>query len=139
MNDSPDYNRIFCLLHAEELPYQVADNGLQLLSDITQGKSGLRNKLKSLLLLVQRVCHYSSCVYLFAGYRLVVICSNVDEEKSHIISKLSLFRRPFIQMHHEEKYKKYLKNHMVFGSKSIASGQSMQSMDSLGITVDHEK
>lgn len=63
----------------------------------------------------------------------------MEEEKSHIISKLSLFRRPFIQMHQDQKYKKYLKDHMVFDSKAMVSGQSMQSIHSPGISVDHEK
>lgn len=36
----PDFTRIFCLVHAERLAYQVSDKVLQSLKKITQGKSG---------------------------------------------------------------------------------------------------
>ena len=45
------------------------------------------------------------------GYRLVIICSNEEEEKSHFISKLHLSRRPFIPRKDFEEYKKYLSIH----------------------------
>ena len=30
-----------------------------------------------------------------AGFRLVIVCSSVDESKSHVISKLHLYRRAY--------------------------------------------
>ena len=44
-------------------------------------------------------------------YRLVIICSNEEEEKSHFISKLHLYRRPFIPKSDIQEYKKYLAIH----------------------------
>ena len=37
----PGFKRIFCLVHAEKLPYQVCDRSLWTLDEITQGKSGV--------------------------------------------------------------------------------------------------
>ena len=36
----PEFKRIFCLVHAEKLSYQVCDRSLWTLDEITQGKSG---------------------------------------------------------------------------------------------------
>ena len=36
----PQYNRIFCLVHAEKLSYKVCDLALQSLSVLSQGKKG---------------------------------------------------------------------------------------------------
>ena len=36
----PMFKRIFCLVHAEKLSYQVSDWALRSLSDLTQGKQG---------------------------------------------------------------------------------------------------
>lgn len=38
--DDPDYKRIFCLVHAEKLSYQVSDQALSSLSRYSQGKQG---------------------------------------------------------------------------------------------------
>ena len=37
--DEPDFQRVFCLVHAEKLPYQTADKTLRSLNDIRQGKT----------------------------------------------------------------------------------------------------
>ena len=45
------------------------------------------------------------------GYRLVIICSNEQEEKSHFISKLYHFRRPYMPGIDKNDYRKYLYLH----------------------------
>ena len=42
-------------------------------------------------------------------YRLVIICSNEDEDKSHIISRLSPHKKHFTGLHNIAKYREYLK------------------------------
>ena len=42
-------------------------------------------------------------------YRLVIICSNEDEDKSHIISRLSPHKKHFTGLHDVAKYREYLK------------------------------
>ena len=39
IND-PEFKRIFCLVHAERLTYQVSDKALRSLSDLSQGRRG---------------------------------------------------------------------------------------------------
>ena len=36
----PGFRRIFCLVHAERLTYQVSDKALRSLSDLSQGHRG---------------------------------------------------------------------------------------------------
>ncbi len=67
------------------------------------------------------------------SYRLVIICSNEGEEKSHFISKLKLHRQPFVLIENLKDYKKYLSDHF--------SGRHQQ-LPEVGIsasTIDHEK
>ena len=44
-------------------------------------------------------------------YRLVIICSSEDEEKSHIIAKLHLHRRPYTSLLPDTSCAEYLRNH----------------------------
>ena len=41
VKDSPSYNRIFCLVHAERLSYLISDKVLHSLAELTQGQSGM--------------------------------------------------------------------------------------------------
>ena len=41
----------------------------------------------------------------------MIICSNEEEEKSHFIAKLYLFRRPVIPRHEIQEYTDYLAFH----------------------------
>ena len=43
----------------------------------------------------------------------MVICSNHEEEKSHIISKLHLYCRPYVISNQISKYRQYLRQHFV--------------------------
>ncbi|CAI8017205.1 E3 ubiquitin-protein ligase rnf213-alpha [Geodia barretti] len=82
----PDFKRIFCLVHAEKLSYQTADKALRSLTEQIQNKG---------------------------EFSLVIICSSQDEEKSPIISKLHLYRRPYGLSTDPTKYKEYLEKHFV--------------------------
>ena len=41
----PNYLRMFCLVHAEKLPYQICDNALKALAHCSQGKTGKHCKV----------------------------------------------------------------------------------------------
>ena len=58
----------------------------------------------------------SSFTHLFTSpsstdYHLVIICSNEDEDKSHIISRLNSHRKHFTALHDDGKFQEYLKTH----------------------------
>ena len=60
--------------------------------------------------------HPPSTIFLFTSppstdYRLVIICSNEDEDKSHIISRLNTHRKHFTALHDDRKFQEYLKTH----------------------------
>ena len=46
-------------------------------------------------------------------YSLVIVCSSSNEEKSQIISKLHLYRRPFGGSTDPAEYRKYLETHFI--------------------------
>jgi len=72
-------------------------------------------------------------------YHLVIICSNEDEDKSHIISRLSPHKKHFTGLHDVAKYREYLKIHFT-GNMPLQS-QTLRSATQ-GIhasTVDLEK
>ena len=50
---------------------------------------------------------------LTAEYSLVIICSSSNEEKSQIISKLHLYRRPYGVSTNPAEYRKYLETHFI--------------------------
>ena len=51
--------------------------------------------------------------YTCTDYRLVIICSSHEEDKSPIISKLHLYRRPYGVPADINKYRAYLRSHFV--------------------------
>ena len=65
-------------------------------------------------------------------YKLVIICSDEDLDKSHMISKLQLFKRQLETFHSDNDYCSYLKSHFV--QKPVTSGRR-----TLASTVDREK
>ena len=46
-------------------------------------------------------------------YQLVIICSSKDEEKSHMLSKLHVYRRDYTIPSDVTKYQQYLQLHFV--------------------------
>ena len=61
----------------------------------------------------------------YSDYRLVIICSNEDEDKSYMVSKLQLYRRPLTTVYSDQECALYLKNHFTTLSRaqSEAPGQ----------------
>ena len=52
-------------------------------------------------------------VFPCSDYRLVIVCSDEDLDKSHMISKLQFFKQQLETFHHDDDYKQYLKSHFV--------------------------
>ena len=65
-------------------------------------------------------------------YKLVIICSDEDLDKSHMISKLQFFKRQLETFHSDNDYCSYLKFHFV--QNPLTLGRRM-----LASTVDREK
>jgi len=66
-------------------------------------------------------------------YKLVIICNDEEERKSHIISKLYLYRRPYMPtITDDENYRKYLADHCK--DKMMVSDTRISAS-----TVDYEK
>ena len=63
-----------------------------------------------------------------AKYRLVIICSNEDEDKSHIISQLSTNRKLYTVPHDIAKFQKYLKTHFTSTTPTHQSHNVTQEM-----------
>ena len=67
------------------------------------------------------------------GYRLVIFYSDEEETKSHFVSKLQLYRRPFFPESDVTVYREYLAEHFSQSENS----KSVQHM--VAATVDYEK
>ena len=148
----PGFKRIFCLLHAEKLSYQVCDQALLSLMELSHGRKKSENNnilspssclgdksppslrhppsFFSLLFLSPFSLPFFSPFLLFhpllplflpllppqsskTDYRLAIICSNEDEDKSHIISQLSHYKKHFTGLHDVKKYQEYLKSNFI--------------------------
>ena len=109
----PGKKRIFCLVHAEKLSYQVCDEVVGTLKELSQGKLGNKRNLslKNTILII----------HTFLDYRLVILCSKEGEDKSHIVSKLLLHKKSIVLKHSQEVYQLYLKNHFVCGDGDCLS------------------
>ena len=79
-----------------------------------------------------------STLYFSAEYRLVIVCSNEEEEKSHIISKLHSCRRPFAQKLDTDQCQRYLKAHFTGQVESLSASYS-QLQPAMASAVDHEQ
>lgn len=58
--------------------------------------------------------HYKSAfdlIFLCIGYKLAIICSNEDEERSHIVAQLQNYRRPYSAMSGKTDFQEYLLHH----------------------------
>ena len=121
--------QIYCLVHAERLSYQVSDFALRSLSSHTQGEKG------DFGLGFSSTFFYN---FLYVGYRIVIICSNEEEETSYFISKLHLFKRPFFGIKNSETKElcEYLHCHF---SKPVHRMTSKSSSVSFASEVDIEK
>ena len=54
-----------------------------------------------------------------AGYRLAIICCD-DDGKSHFVSKLHLYRKPYAAVEDVSQYQNYLKRHFVYSAQSAS-------------------
>ena len=72
-----------------------------------------------------------------SDYRLVVICSKEDEDKSHIISRLHTFRRPVVPKLDERGCREYLKAH--FTVPTDVEGSSQAATQCAAAVVDPDK
>ena len=126
------HRRIFCLIHAEKLTYQVSDLALRSLSKHSQGKKGMTCDgllIKYLVIIL--------LLPLLLEYRIVIICSNEDEEKSFLISKLHLYKRQFVPQTDIQEFKNYLTIH--FTKQSNKSMTLRHEAETLASVVDQEK
>ena len=64
---------------------------------------------------------YKLVSILFIDYKIVIVCSNEDEDKSHIVSKLQLFCRPFNIAYSETEFSSYIGNHFKSWPKQYQS------------------
>jgi len=76
----------------------------------------------------------SSPLFSALDYRLVVICSNKNEDKSHIISLLSHHKRHLPWLHDVAKYQEYLKIHFTGTTTLQSKSQGIHAS-----TVDSER
>ena len=65
----------------------------------------------------------------------MIICSNEDEEKSYIISKLQLFRKQCTAFADATKFQHYLKSHFTVETET----QKQHGVVMAASIVDHEK
>ena len=65
----------------------------------------------------------------------MIICSNEEEEKSYFISKLHVYKRPFVPQPLVEEFKHFLINHF---TKKIQKAEQ-PSHDSMASIVDCSK
>ena len=84
------------------------------------------------------VCSVKDYFLTITDYRLVIICSKEEEEKSHIISKLHNHRRPFAQIYDTDKCQSYLKDHFTGQVESLSSYPSQIQLVTAS-EVDYER
>ena len=57
------------------------------------------------------MCSFIHCLCSLPDYKIVIICSSEDEEKSHVISKLQLYHRAFSALQPNSEFAEYLMSH----------------------------
>ena len=62
--------------------------------------------------------------------KIVIVCSSEDEDKSHMVSKLQLFKRQLSTFYSDAQYSQYLKYHFI--QRTVANR-------TLASDVDNEK
>ena len=103
--------------------------------------NSLKAEKVSCICAIMYMCDILRCKWDFLStidYRLVIICSNEEEEKSHIISKLHTHRRPFAQIYDTDQCQRYLKTHFTGEVESLSSSPSQMQLVTAS-EVDYEK
>ena len=87
------------------------------------------------------VCYMAYVIWplCFTDYRLVVICSKEDEEKSHIIYQLHNFERPEVPKLDERRCKEYLKTHFTLLPANIKASFQAVPTGCAATVVDPDK
>ena len=62
-------------------------------------------------------------IYLYLAYRLVVICSIENENKSNMIASLDQFRRPFLPITSVRNIQDYLRRQLAARTETQTIGQ----------------
>ena len=57
------------------------------------------------------------CFDFFSDYKVVIVCSNEDQSKSHMVAKLQNFKRPFSIIYKDADFSRYLSDHFTNWSK----------------------
>ena len=52
-------------------------------------------------------------IFLYIGYRVVIICSLEDEERAHVVSKLHQYRREYPPLPSNTEIAAYLNKHFI--------------------------
>ena len=61
--------------------------------------------------------------FIFAEFRIVIICSSESEETSHVVSKLLQFKRDYAIFEKDKELSEYLKGH--FKADNIQSAANI--------------
>ena len=64
------------------------------------------------------MCCLIELPYYSAEYRVVIVCSNQNEDKSHIISKLEMYRKQFV-MPKNESFRDFLRHHFTISEDGV--------------------
>ena len=72
------------------------------------------------------------------GYRVVIVCSNHDEDKSHIVSKLEIYRKQFV-IPNDDGYRDYLKHHFTVSMDGVEHPTHQQGVLINASAVDPDK
>ncbi len=82
-----------------------------------------------------------TCMFLlyFAAYRLVIVCSNEEENRSYILSRLHNFRRSVNPRLVIDDCRKYLQNHFIPDVNMETDSQTVPTSEMYASSVDPEK
>lgn len=115
----PSHFRIFCLVNADLLSYQVCDDALRSLAQCSQRVTGNMD-IKILYFLIL-------CII---GYKLVIVCGSKNQDKSYIVSKLQSYKRPFFGViYDDQKFCQYLMHHFSDWPNSMRLKMKASSVD----------
>ena len=114
----PSENRVFCLVGADRLSYEVSREAFDELFRLSQGLSGQRGE----------------------NYRLVVICAAENEDKSYMISALDQQRRLSFPCPSPQEVQSYLKTQFQRGPAGLRMRTATRAMwTPAAQELDHEK
>ncbi len=95
--------------------------------------------MSSKVVFTNRSLSLITCI--FSAFRLIILCSNEGEDRSHIISCLHANRRQFDTITYDDKQnlKKYLNHHITKKFADVASDNSLSALDVYASSVDQDR